>query len=161
MLYAVRVDSTKLKYMIRFNKEIQGTRESDHYATPIKFYQKLHNEFNFDYDPCPLRSEVDGLLTEWKGNVYINPPYSNIEPFITKGLEEVRRGNAKKLVYLIPIRSDTKYWHNLIMPYATEIRFIKGRLNFNESKSPAPFPCVLVIFDKTLKGIDGCFTYEQ
>ncbi len=147
--------------MIRFNKEIQGTRESDHYATPIKFYQKLHNEFNFDYDPCPLRSDVDGLLTEWKGNIYINPPYSNIEPFITKGLEEVRRGNAEKLVYLIPIRSDTKYWHNLIMPYASEIRFIKGRLNFNESKSPSPFPCVLVIFDKTLKGINGCFTYEQ
>ena len=34
--------------MIRFNKEIQGTRESDNYATPIKFYQKLNNEFNFD-----------------------------------------------------------------------------------------------------------------
>ena len=66
MLYTVRVSITKLKYMIRFNKEIQGTRESDHYATPIKFYQKLHNEFNFDYDPCPLRSEVNGFLTEWE-----------------------------------------------------------------------------------------------
>ena len=47
--------------MIRFNKEIQGTRESDHYATPIKFYKKLNSEFEFDFDPCPLRSEVDGL----------------------------------------------------------------------------------------------------
>tara|TARA_R110000823_G_C15753121_1_gene482092 strand:+ start:187 stop:624 length:438 start_codon:yes stop_codon:yes gene_type:complete len=145
--------------MIRFNKKIQGTRESDHYATPIKFYNKLNNEFSFDYDPCPLRSEIDGLKTNWIGNIYINPPYSNIEPFIKKGIEEVEKGNSKKLVYLIPIRSDTKYWHNLIMPYAKEIRFVKGRLNFNESKSPAPFPCVLVIFDKNLSGINGCFTY--
>ena len=147
--------------MIRFNKEIQGTRESDHYATPIKFYQKLHKEFNFDYDPCPLRSEVDGLLTEWKGNIYINPPYSNIQPFLTKGIEEIRLGNAVKLVYLIPIRSDTKYWHEIIMPYATEIRFVKGRLNFNESKSPAPFPCVLVIFDKMPQPTNLCSSYLQ
>ena len=147
--------------MIRFNKEIQGTRESDHYATPSKFYQKLHSEFNFDYDPCPLRSTVDGLLTEWKGNVYINPPYSNIQPFLTKGIEEIRLGNAEICVYLIPVRSDTKYWHDIIMPYATEIRFVKGRLNFNDVKSPAPFPCVLVIFDKTLKGTGVCVSYLQ
>ena len=147
--------------MIRFNKEIQGTRESDHYATPKKFYKKLNKEFDFDYDPCPLRSEVDGLLNKWEGNIYINPPYSNIEPFISKGIEELRKGNADKLVYLIPIRSDTKYWHNLIMPYAYEIRFIKGRLNFNESKSPAPFPCVLVIFNKNLNGEKICKTYKN
>ena len=147
--------------MIRFNKEIQGTRESDHYATPKKFYKKLNKEFDFDYDPCPLRSEVDGILTKWEGNIYINPPYSNIEPFISKGIEELRKGNADKLVYLIPIRSDTKYWHNLIMPYAYEIRFIKGRLNFNESKSPAPFPCVLVIFNKNLNGEKICKTYKN
>tara|TARA_R110000751_G_scaffold180853_1_gene287197 strand:+ start:864 stop:1307 length:444 start_codon:yes stop_codon:yes gene_type:complete len=147
--------------MIRFNKEIQGTRESDHYATPIKFYKKLNSEFEFDFDPCPLRSEVDGLLIDWIGSVYINPPYSGIEPFITKGIEEIKKGNAKELVYLIPIRSDTKYWNNLIMNYAKEIRFVKGRLNFNEMKSPAPFPCVLVVFDEKLEGIKGSYTYEQ
>ena len=47
------------------------------------------------------------------------------------------------------------------MPYATEIRFVKGRLNFNDDKSPAPFPCVLVIFDKTLKGTNLCSSYLQ
>ena len=93
--------------------------------------------------------------------VYINPPYSGIEPFITKGIEEIKKGNAKELVYLIPIRSDTKYWNNLIMNYAKEIRFVKGRLNFNEMKSPAPFPCVLVVFDEKLEGIKGSYTYEQ
>tara|TARA_R110000744_G_C18921429_1_gene511893 strand:+ start:44 stop:493 length:450 start_codon:yes stop_codon:yes gene_type:complete len=147
--------------MIRFNKEIQGTRESDHYATPKEFYNRLNKEFIFDYDPCPLRSSVDGLLTEWKGNIYVNPPYSNIEPFIYKGINEIKNGNAKKIIYLIPIRSDTKYWHNLIMPYANEIRFIKGRLNFNDSKSPAPFPCVIVVFNEDLKGEKIFKTYKN
>jgi site-specific DNA-methyltransferase (adenine-specific) len=145
--------------MIRFNKEIQGTRSSDDYATPNKFYEKLNSEFKFDYDPCPFRSDFDGLTTDWRGCIYVNPPYSNIEPFIIKGLEELKNGNAEKCVFLIPIRSDTKYWHNLVMNYATEIRFIKGRLNFNESKSPAPFPCVLIIFDKTLNGKCDCSSY--
>ena len=98
-----------------------------------------------------MRSEIDGLETDWVGNIYINPPYSNIAPFIEKGIKELEKGNAKNLVYLIPIRSDTKYWHNLIMPFASEIRFVKARLNFNEMKSPAPFPCVLVVFNTYVK----------
>jgi site-specific DNA-methyltransferase (adenine-specific) len=147
--------------MIRFNKELQGTRDSDNYATPQKFYNKINNEFNFDYDPCPFKSEFDGLQENWYGNIYINPPYSGIEPFIKKGIEELKNGNAKKCVYLIPVRSDTKYWHNLIMKYATEIRFVQGRLNFNESKSPAPFPCVLIIFDEALNGVKTSLSYVQ
>ena len=75
--------------MIRFIKEIQGTRDSDNYATPKKFYDRLNLEFNFNFDPCPLRSKFNGLLTEWNGNIFCNPPYSNIEPFIRKGLEDL------------------------------------------------------------------------
>jgi site-specific DNA-methyltransferase (adenine-specific) len=146
---------------LRFMKELQGTRDSDNYATPIKFYSRLNNEFQFDYDPCPLRSEIDGLKTEWNGAIYCNPPYSNIEPFIKKGLSEMLLFNARVIVYLIPVRSDTKYWHELIMKHADEIRFVKGRLNFNESKSPAPFPVCLVVF--RLQGNTGLKikTYSQ
>jgi len=147
--------------MIRFSKEIQGTRNSDDYATPIKFLKELNKEFSFDFDPCPLKSEIDGLTIEWNGNIYINPPYSNIEPFIIKGIDEIKAGRANTCVYLIPCRSDTKYWHNLVLEYASEIRFIKGRLNFNESKSPAPFPCVLVIFDNLLNGACNCISHYQ
>ena len=147
--------------MIRFNKEIQGTRDSDNYATPKKFYEKLNKEFTFNLDPCPLKSVFDGLKIDWIGNIYINPPYSNITPFLEKGISEIRKGNADKCVYLIPIRSDTKYWHNVVMKYASEIRFVLGRLNFNESKSPAPFPCAVIIFNKNLGGELSCSSYSQ
>lgn len=35
---------------------------------------------------------------------------------------------------------------------ATEIRFIKGRLKFNDSKNSAPFPSAVIIFDPTKNG---------
>ena len=138
--------------MIRFDKNIQGTRDSDNYATPKKFYNQINAEYGFTFDPCPYKHDFrwNGLEVDWNGNIYCNPPYSSIEPFIEKGIVEIRNGNAKKIVYLIPVRSDTKYWHNLIMKFASEIIFVQGRLNFNESKSPAPFPCVLIVFDENI-----------
>ena len=137
--------------MIRFNKEIMGTRESDHYATPVQFMKILNDEFKFDFDPCPLRCDkFNGLEIPWLGNIYCNPPYSNIKPFIVKGIKEINKKNAKKVVFLIPARTDVKYWHDLILKYATEIRFVKGRLHFNESEKPAPFPVVIIVFDKWL-----------
>lgn len=49
---------------------------------------------------------------------------------------------------LIPARTDTTYFHDYIYGKA-EIRFIKGRLKFGNSKNPAPFPSMVVIFKKT------------
>nr|DAW24325.1 MAG TPA: DNA N-6-adenine-methyltransferase [Caudoviricetes sp.] len=46
---------------------------------------------------------------------------------------------------LIPARTDTRYFHDYIQ-YRSEIRFIRGRLKFGNSKTNAPFPSMLVIF---------------
>lgn len=53
------------------------------------------------------------------------------------------------MVMLIPARTDTIMFHDFILGKA-EIRFIKGRLNFEvdgeKSKDPAPFPSMIVVF---------------
>lgn len=46
---------------------------------------------------------------------------------------------------LIPARTDTRWFHEYVYPYA-EIRFIKGRLKFGNSLNSAPFPSMIVIF---------------
>ena len=46
---------------------------------------------------------------------------------------------------LIPSRTDTRYWHDFIMK-ADEVRFIKGRLYFNDGDGGAPFPSCIVVF---------------
>lgn len=127
------------------NTNLMFSHKSDDWSTPLDFFNKLNDEFNFNYDPCPLRSKEDGLLEEWKGNVFINPPYSNIRKFLEKGIDELNKGNSTTLVYLLPARTDTKWFHDLIYNKA-EIRFIKGRLKFGNSKNSAPFPSMLVIF---------------
>jgi site-specific DNA-methyltransferase (adenine-specific) len=86
----------------------------------------------------------DGLHSAWKKCNYINPPYGKeITNWIKMAYHYYQKGST--CVLLIPSRTDTKWFHDYIMK-ADEIRFIKGRLHFNESKNSAPFPSCIVIF---------------
>jgi hypothetical protein len=121
--------------------------QSDHWYTPESVYKALDDEFKFTFDPCPLQSTVDGSKIEWNGRVYCNPPYSKIDEFLKRGLYHLANGECELLVYLIPSRTDTKWFHEYCLK-AEEIRFIKGRLKFGGSKNSAPFPSMLVIFKR-------------
>ena len=114
--------------------------------TPKGFFDKLNNEFDFDMDVSPHKSLIDMIKKDWFGWCYCNPPYNNQDTFLNKGLEEIKKGTCKGVVYLIPSRTDTKRFHEIILPNAKEIRFIKGRLKFAECKNSAPFPSMIVIF---------------
>ena len=113
----------------------RNLKHSDNWATPEEFYNKLNNEFNFDFDPCPLcyeeiTPEKDGLLVDWGGANYVNPPYSRKlkEAFVIKAIEESKKG--KLCVMLLPVSTSTKLFHEHIQPNAKEIRFVKGRIKF-------------------------------
>lgn len=126
------------------NSKLHFSSARDNWKTPKAFYENLKTEFNFDFDPCPPNPSFNGLEIEWGGVNFVNPPYGKALPlWIKKGYEEYLKG--KLVVFLIPSRTDTKYWHEYIMK-ATEIRFIKGRLKFDDQKNSAPFPSCLAIF---------------
>jgi site-specific DNA-methyltransferase (adenine-specific) len=123
--------------------------KSPHYATPKALYEQLDAEFHFDLDPCPYNEDYsgplfsfDGLNISWEGRrVYCNPPFGKaITKFMMKAIE------AELAVFLVPARVDTAWFHELALPHAKEIRFLRGRLKFENCKNPAPFPCMLVIF---------------
>lgn len=125
------------------------TSISPDYAMPKWLYKELDKEFHFTDDPCPLNSKKkDGLIRRWKGDaVYINPPYGReIFEWIKKGFGEWNHYN-KTIVMLLPARTDTRWWHNYVLE-ATEIRFIRGRLKFNDGEGSAPFPSCIVIFKR-------------
>ena len=114
------------------------------WPTDEEFYKRLDAEFHFTFDPCPVGATADGratLLTPWTGRVFCNPPYG---PEIPKFLN--RWHEPELAVYLIPARTDTRWFHEICLPHAAEIRFIKGRLRFGDKRYPAPFPSMLVIF---------------
>lgn len=120
---------------------------SDRWATPEATYQALHAEFRFNYDPCPLDGTENGLaklFCEWDGKrVFCNPPYgAEVKSWLQRGLE------AELAVFLLPARTDTGWFHDIALKKAKEIRFLRGRLRFGNAMSPAPFPSMLVIFER-------------
>lgn len=132
--------NTEKKIKVHFSSQRLDWR------TPKAVYQILDAEFGFDHDPCPVKPKVDGLESEWGKVNYVNPPYGReIGKWIKKGYEESKKG--KTVVFLIPSRTDTRWWHDYIMK-AKEIRFIKGRLKFDDQKNSAPFPSAIVIYEK-------------
>ena len=76
--------------------------------------------------------------------MFCNPPYSKISDWCAKAFYETKKDNTL-VVLLIPSRTDTRYFHDYIYGRA-EIRFVKGRLKFGDSKNSAPFPSMIVIF---------------
>lgn len=126
-------------------QDILFSSKSDNWSTPKWLYDVLNKQYNFDDDPCPLRTKEDGLKRNWGKKVFVNPPYSNITKFIEKGIKEIEKGNTELIIYLLPARTDTKWFHNYIYK-KREIIFLKGRLKFGNSKNSAPFPSMIVIF---------------
>lgn len=79
--------------------------------------------------------------------MFCNPPYGKeIVKWVEKSYHEAEKGAV--VVLLIPARTDTKYFHEYIYK-KHEIRFIKGRLKFNDSQQSAPFPSMVVVMRKT------------
>ena len=118
-----------VKSKIKTLRNRDGAAVNDDWSTPKRFYDELDAEFHFDFDPCPIRSKVDGLAIEWGRSNFVNPPYNRIDKprFIRKALEESRKGNTS--VLLIPAAVSTSDYHDIIKPNA-EVRFPRGRIAF-------------------------------
>lgn len=137
------------------NKEVMFSSKSEMWETPQDFFDKLNEEFHFTIDVCATPEnakcdnfytpEVDGLSQPWDGVVWCNPPYGrNIWRWVlAASVASGVRGST--VVMLLPARTDTKWFHDYIYGKA-EVRFVKGRLKFGESKNSAPFPSMVVIF---------------
>lgn len=136
--------------------EAMFTSKTNEWATPQAFFDELDKEFNFTLDPCAtpqnakcaryFTKEIDGLSQSWRGEiVFCNPPYGrDLSKWVAKAYTETLSGGATLVVMLIPARTDTSYFHDYIYK-KHEVRFIRGRLHFNESKCAAPFPSMVVV----------------
>ena len=128
-----------------------SSKKTDNWSTPDYLYKKLDQEFNFDFDPCPLNSTFDGLTIQWGKRNFVNPPYSNVVGFLQKAHYELEYGKAELCVFLTFANTDTKWFHNYCYNIG-ELRFIKGRLKFVDEngkiKNSAMRPSMLVILTK-------------
>lgn len=125
---------------------VQFSSQRMDWKTPKALYKALDEEFHFDFDPCPPNPTFNGLDFdfEWGQSNFVNPPYGgDIGHWMIKGYTQWLEG--KTVVFLVPSRTDTLWWHDYAMK-ATEIRFLRGRLKFDDQDGYAPFPSAIVIF---------------
>src|SRR5687767_5896806 len=107
----------------------------------------------------------DALAADWgpwlkEGNIWLNPPYSRglQSKFVKKAWEEVNKAwqgmprewhdpihTPGHVVCLLPARTDTKLFHEIIQPNA-DVTFLKGRVRFKGAAQGAPFPSMIVVF---------------
>ena len=137
----------------------------DERSTPKDFFDTLNAEFHFDIDcaasklnhKCDLwfgedGVENDAIEADWAAmTCFLNPPYSVAGGFVQKARDEADKGAT--VVLLLPVRSDTKWWHKYVWDKDTHLpgtpepfqtvdvpdgywrpgvrcRFLPGRLNF-------------------------------
>ena len=133
--------------------------QTDLWETPQNLFDELNSEFHFDIDVCALSEnakcgryytpEQDGLSQPWIGNCWCNPPYGReVGQWVRRAFLASVSGST--VVMLLPARTDTKWFHEYIYN-KVEVRFLKGRLKFGNSKNSAPFPSMIVIF----RGLNG------
>lgn len=129
---------------------VHFSSKTPEWATPQSLFDELDKEFHFTLDPCATKENAkckkfftekeDGLKQDWKDEkVFMNPPYGREIGFWIKKI------NIEGGVALLPARTDTAWFHDYILGKA-EIRFLRGRLKFGESKNSAPFPSMVVVF---------------
>ena len=141
-------------------KALFSSQRSD-WETPQDLFERLDEEFHFTLDPAAsegchkcsrfFTEEQDGLLQPWTGErVFCNPPYGRkIGDWAKKACEEAQNPDTI-VVMLLPARTDTRWFHRYIYGKA-EIRFLKGRLKFGKAKNSAPFPSMVVIWERKEK----------
>lgn len=141
------------------NKELMFSSKTDMWETPQDLFNNLNEEFHFTLDVCATKEnakcdkyytiEDDGLSKSWKGICWCNPPYGRqINLWVKKAYNEFINNNST-IVMLLPARTDTKWFHEFILE-KSEIRLIKGRLKFGDSKTGAPFPSMIIVYDKNI-----------
>ena len=137
------------------NKVIFSSRSCE-WETPQWLFDNLDEEFHFTIDVAAdhdnrkcvryYTAEDDGLSKSWKGEtVWLNPPYGlEAKKWVKKAYEESQR-HGITVVVLVPARTDTALFHDYVLGKG-EIRFIRGRLHYSNSKNPAAFPSMIVVY---------------
>jgi len=139
---------------------------SEMHGTPDEFFNALDKHWGpFDLDPaasddnakCPFyyTEKENGLIQPWIGRVFVNPPFNRkkkmyVGPWVAKAWAEVQAGNAELVCMLVPSKTDVKWWHEYVLPYAYRVVYVEGRIPFVNPTNTggATFPSAVVIFNR-------------
>ncbi|MGB1141883.1 MAG: hypothetical protein ACPG1A_13355 [Halioglobus sp.] len=110
----------------------------------------LNTEFEFtcfiDATANSGGGTTDWLSTNWGTRTFCVVNHAAVERWLRKALRESVRPEVQCVVCLCPARTNTEYFHELVLKQATQVRFIKGRLKMQGHAKQSPFPSCVVVF---------------
>lgn len=88
------------------NTDLMFSSKTDLWSTPQNLFDELNNEFNFNIDVCAnsenakcekyYSQEQNGLIQEWKGVCWCNPPYGReIGKWVEKAYNTAKIGGVR------------------------------------------------------------------
>ncbi len=132
----------------------QFTGENEWYTPPTYIEAARRVLGGIDLDPASsgkaqetvgaarfYSAEDDGLMQEWGGSVWLNPPYAQplIQQFAEKVVAEVRAGRVPEAIVLTHNYTDTAWFH-LLESACAAICFTRGRIRFVSSSGELASP---------------------
>jgi phage N-6-adenine-methyltransferase len=140
----------------RKDHDVHFSSTTDEWETPQWLFDELSWTFGrFTLDPCATPQNAkcecfftrsdDGLTQEWRGKVFVNPPYGRgVGAWVGKAHAASLQGAL--VVCLLPARTDTRWWQDYVRH--GHVYFLRGRLKFGSATNSAPFPSAIVTFGR-------------
>lgn len=140
--------------------------DRDSRFTPPEFMESIYAAFGpVDLDPCAnIHSPViakrkillteggDGLKDDWSGDLaFVNPPFSQLLVWLRRAHEQWRFGNVRTVVCLVPVRTDSAWFHETLSVDA-DMFLLRGRVRFLDAAGKGqhtPFSLMLVTLGAT------------
>jgi len=136
--------SSAYRQLKEHNHRAQGTGQNEWY-TPDEYLQAARDVMGaITLDPASsdlaqekvqaesyFTADDDGLTKDWRGNVWLNPPYAQplISQFVTKAVDEVCAGRINQAIMLTHNYTDTR-WFQAAAFACSAICFTRGRISF-------------------------------
>ena len=93
---------------------------------------------------CP-----NALCVPWplhEGSIWSNLPDGKTQKDFVRKAQMEAQGKPFSVVCLLPARTDTKVFHDVILPHSKAVHFLPGRVKFVGGTNSAPFPSMIVVF---------------
>ena len=147
------VETGKMKSVIqeefKAKPHISQSNADEEWFTPEKYINAVREVMgDIDLDPASTQEankvvkakqiytiEDDGLRQDWKGRVWLNPPYSTskIPLFCDKIKKHYDSGEVTEAVVVVNNATETE-WFNILISSAKACVFPKGRIKFYKPK---------------------------
>lgn len=82
---------------------------------------------------CFYSKQDNGLLMDWFGKIFLNPPYSNMDRWVSKMIWQLESRNTKSVILLANASIDTEWFHSICRvgdEFNGLICHVKGRIKF-------------------------------